>query len=58
MGENHILDFTILRNLSSMQLVRYIEFAVVINIQVCYHKNIIERIYDAMQEHLLIVQDT
>ena len=58
MGENHILYFTILRNLSSMQLVGYIEFAVVINIQAAYHQNIIERIYNEMQEHLLIVQDT
>lgn len=58
MGENHILDFTILRNLSSTQLVGYIEFVVVINIQASYHQNIIERIYNEMQEHLLIVQDT
>lgn len=58
MGENHILDFTILRNLSSMQLVGYIEFVLVINIQASYHQNIIERIYNEMQEHLLIVQDT
>jgi len=41
-----------------MQLVGYIEFAVVINIQISYHRNIIERIYNEMQEHLLIVQDT
>jgi hypothetical protein len=55
MRENHILEFSILTNLSSMQLIGYIEFAVVIDIDISCHQNIIERIYYEMQEYLLIV---
>lgn len=57
MRENHILDFTILTNLSSTQLIGYIEFAVVINTEVLYHQNIIEKLYSELQEYLLIVPD-
>jgi DNA-binding Lrp family transcriptional regulator len=57
MRENHILDFTILTNLSSMRLVGYIEFAVVINIRASHHQNIIEKLYSQLQEYLLIVPD-
>jgi DNA-binding Lrp family transcriptional regulator len=58
MRENHILEFSILTNLSSMQLIGYIEFAVVINIEISCHQNIIERIYHEMQEYLLIMPTT
>ena len=58
MRENHILEFSILTNLSSMQVVGYIEFAVVINIEISCHQNIIERIYNEMQEYLLIIPDS
>jgi DNA-binding Lrp family transcriptional regulator len=58
MRENHILEFSILTNLSSMQLTGYIEFAVVIDIDISSHQNIIERIYQEMQEHLLIIPNS
>src|SRR5919199_4946023 len=58
MRENHILEFSILTNLSSMQLTGYIEFAVVIDIEISSHQNIIERIYHEMQEHLLIIPNS
>ena len=58
MRENHILEFSILTNLSSMQLIGYIEFAVVIDIDISCHQNIIERIYYEMQEYLLIVPNS
>jgi DNA-binding Lrp family transcriptional regulator len=58
MREHHILEFSILTNLSSMQLTGYIEFAVVIDIEISYHQNIIERIYHEMQEYLLIIPNS
>ena len=57
MRENHILEFSILTNPSSTQLIGYIEFAVVINIEISSHQDIIERIYREMQEYLLIIPD-
>ena len=58
MRENHILEFSILTNPSSTQLIGYIEFAVVINIEISSHQDIIERIYREMQEYLLIIPDS
>ena len=58
MRENHILEFSILTNPSSTQLIGYIEFAVVINIEISNHQDIIERIYREMQEYLLIIPDS
>jgi DNA-binding Lrp family transcriptional regulator len=58
MRENHILEFSILTNLSSMQLIGYIEFAVLINIDISYHQNIVERIYHELQEYLFIISDS
>ena len=55
MIENHILEFSILRNLSSLEITGYVEFAVIINVDISYHQNIVERIYQEMQEHLVRV---
>ncbi|MFL6404171.1 MAG: AsnC family transcriptional regulator [Nitrososphaeraceae archaeon] len=55
MRENHILEFSILRNLSSLEITGYVEFAVIINVDISYHQNIVERIYQEMQEHLVRV---
>jgi hypothetical protein len=41
-----------------MQLIGYIEFAVVIYIDIPSHQNIIERIYNEMEEYLLIIPDS
>lgn len=57
MRENHILEFSILTNLSSTQLKGYIHFAVLINIDVSRHRNIVERIYAELQEYLLFIQN-
>ena len=53
MRENHILQFSIVTNLSSMQLTGYIEFAVLIDVKISSHQNIVERIYHELQEYLL-----
>jgi DNA-binding Lrp family transcriptional regulator len=55
MRENYILQFSILRDMSSTQIVGYIEFAVVINVTKSFHRNILERIYQEMQEYLLLI---
>ena len=55
MRENRILQFSILRNLSSLQITGYVEFAVIINVDISFHQNIVERIHHEMQEHLVRV---
>ena len=44
MRENHILQFSISTNLY-MQLVGYVEFVVLIHIDMYHHQEILERIY-------------
>jgi DNA-binding Lrp family transcriptional regulator len=55
MRENHFLEFSILTNLSSMQLIGYIEFAILINIDASHYRNIVEGIYGELQEYLLFI---
>ncbi len=51
--ENHILQFTISTDLTSMQLTGYIELHVLIHVEPTYHKNIVQRMYNEMQEYIL-----
>jgi DNA-binding Lrp family transcriptional regulator len=51
--EGRILEFSILRDMSSMQLVGFIEFAVVIHINKSFHQYVLKRIYRELQEHLV-----
>jgi DNA-binding Lrp family transcriptional regulator len=55
MRESRILEFSILRDMSSMQLVGFIEFAVLINIDRSLYQYILKRIYRELQEHLVII---
>jgi DNA-binding Lrp family transcriptional regulator len=55
MQQNHILEFTVLRDMSSMQLVGYIEFAVVIKVDRSLYRYILERIYRELQEYLMFI---
>ena len=48
MKENHILEFTILRDMSSIHLVGYIEFALIINVAKSLYQNVVNRIYQEM----------
>jgi DNA-binding Lrp family transcriptional regulator len=52
MIENHILEFTIITDQSSMQLIGIIELVVLIDVHASYHQNIVVRIYNEMQEYL------
>jgi DNA-binding Lrp family transcriptional regulator len=53
MRENHILQFTTLTDLSSMQLTGYIEFVVLIRVHASYHQNVVQKIHNEMQEYIL-----
>ncbi len=53
--ENHIVEFGIIRNISSIQLVGYIEFAVVIDVEKSLFQKVLERIYLEMQDYLLFI---
>jgi DNA-binding Lrp family transcriptional regulator len=53
MRENHILQFSIVTNLPSMNLTGYIEFAVLIDVKIFSHQKIVEKIQYEMQEYLL-----
>lgn len=55
MRENHVLQFTISRNLSCMRLTGYIEFAVLIKVEIPRHQNILERIYRELEEYLIYI---
>lgn len=53
MRENHVLHFSIVANLSSMNVTGYIEFGVLIRVHPAYHQNVVQRIYNEMQEYIL-----
>ena len=53
MRENHILQFTISTDLTSMQLTGFIELHVLIDVDASYHQNIVQRMYNEMQEYIL-----
>ena len=54
MRENHVLQFTISRNLSSLRLTGYIEFNVLINVEIPRYQSILERIHRELEEYLLL----
>jgi DNA-binding Lrp family transcriptional regulator len=53
MKENHILQFTIETDLTSMQLTGFIQLHVLIHVDTSYHQNIIQKMYNEMQEYIL-----
>ena len=53
MRENHVLQFSIVTNLPSMNLTGYIEFAVLIDVKIFSHQKIVEKIQVELQEYLL-----
>jgi DNA-binding Lrp family transcriptional regulator len=52
MREKDILQFPIITDLSSMQLTGFIDFVVLIRVHASYHQNVVQRIYNEMQEYL------
>jgi DNA-binding Lrp family transcriptional regulator len=53
MRKNCVLQFSIVTNLSSMNLTGYIEFAVLIDVKIPSHQKIVEKIQYELQEYLL-----
>ena len=58
MRQKNILEFSVSRDMSSLQITGYIEFVVIINVEISHHQNIVERIYHEMQENLVIVPNS
>ena len=55
MKKHQILQFTIIRDMSSIQLIGYIEFALLINIDKSFFRNVFETIAREMEEHILFI---
>ena len=53
MKENNILQFTFSTDSSSKQLTGFIDLHVLIDVDAPYHENVVERIYNEMQEYIL-----
>lgn len=58
MIERHIVEFSILTNLSSTQLIGYIEFAVLININAYSYQRIMKRMYEEMENYLFYIPNS
>ena len=55
MKRNHIVQFTIMRDMSSLQLIGYIEFAIIINVNKHLYQSVLETIYHEMAEYILFI---
>ena len=54
--ENHAIEFGIMRNMSTMQLIGYIEFGVKVNLEdSSRYQYVLERIYKEMEEYLFVI---
>jgi len=50
--QNHMLDFSIIRDMSSMNLTGYIDFILMVAVNKSAYREILERMYREMQEYL------
>ena len=55
MKKNHIVQFTIMRDMSSLHLIGYIEFALIINVNKHLYQGVLETIYHEMAEYILFI---
>jgi len=53
--KNHIVQFTIMRDMSSLHLIGYIEFALIINVNKHLYQGVLETIYHEMAEYILFI---
>jgi DNA-binding Lrp family transcriptional regulator len=53
--ENNMAQFTIMRDMSSLQLIGYIEFALIINVNKHLYQSVLETIYHEMAEYILFI---
>ena len=57
MRGNHVSQFTISRNLTSMRLTGYMEFDVLIHVELSRHQRVLENIYRELDEYLIFIPD-
>ena len=55
MRRHYVSQFTISRNLTSMRLTGYIEFDVLIHVEVPIHRSVLEKIYRELDEYLIFI---
>jgi DNA-binding Lrp family transcriptional regulator len=55
MRENYVSQFTISRNLTSIRLTGYMEFDVLIHVELLKHQNVLEKIYRELDEYLIFI---
>jgi DNA-binding Lrp family transcriptional regulator len=55
MRQHHIIDFRIIRNMSSMNLTGYIEFLLMVTVNKSAYRQVIEKMYSEMQEYLITI---
>jgi DNA-binding Lrp family transcriptional regulator len=55
MKRNYVSQFTISRNLTSMRLTGYMEFDVLIHVELPRHQSVLEKIYRELDEYLIFI---
>ena len=55
MRGNYVSQFTISRNLTSIRLTGYMEFDVLIHIELARHQSVLEKIYRELDEYLIFI---
>jgi hypothetical protein len=55
MRGNYVSQFTISRNLTSIRLTGYMEFDVLIYVELLKHQSILEKIYRELDEYLIFI---
>ena len=55
MRGNYVSQFTISRNLTSMRLTGYMEFDVLIHVELPRHQSVLEKIYRELDEYLIFI---
>lgn len=54
--ENHVVEFGIIRDMSSMQLKGYIEFGVMVSLEDnSLYQHVLEQVYKEMEEYLFVI---
>jgi DNA-binding Lrp family transcriptional regulator len=55
MGRSYVSQFTISRNITSLRLTGYMEFDVLIHVEVHRHRSVLEKIYRELNEYLIFI---
>jgi len=55
MKRNYVSQFTISRNLTSMRLTGYIEFDVIVHVELSKYQSVLKKLYDELDEYLIFI---